>query len=309
MFGNERDFPALSALLLAARTLPRDGVVEVIEHILGIEAKPEQQRGDRQLALAVDPDVDDILGVEFEIEPRTAIGNDAGGEQELAAGVGLAAIMIEQHARRTVHLADDHAFGAVDDKGAVLGHERHVAHVDVLLLDIEHGAGFGFIVHFEHDQPQRHLHRRSIGDAALAAFGGVELRRLQFVMHEIKLGRAGEIANREHRTQRLFEARDIADRRIRTQELLVALALHLDQVRHFHDFVDVAENLADALGLAADCFGSLRFGRHDWSRCLFLRVSPRRVPEPGNVPGRKDQRETRERPHSGAPFRARPVQP
>ena len=74
----------------------------------------------------------------------------------------------------------------------------------------------------------------------------------ELVIDEIELGGAGEIADREHAAQRLLEARDIADRRIGAQELLVALALHLDQVRHLHDFVDVAEHLADALLGARD---------------------------------------------------------
>ena len=37
---------------------------------------------------------------------------------------------------RAVHLGDDDPLGAVDDEGALLGHERDVAHVDVLLLDV-----------------------------------------------------------------------------------------------------------------------------------------------------------------------------
>ena len=49
-----------------------------------IQAQREQQAGDRQLTLTVDADVDDVLGVEFEIEPRTAVRNDAGCEQEFA---------------------------------------------------------------------------------------------------------------------------------------------------------------------------------------------------------------------------------
>src|SRR3546814_15023829 len=61
------------------------------------------------------------------------------------------------------------------------------------------------------------------------------------------LGGAGEIADRENRAQRLFQARDIAHRRIGAQELFVAFALHLNEVGHLDDFVDVAENLADPL--------------------------------------------------------------
>src|SRR5690606_16073221 len=265
--GDERDLPAVLA------ALPGDGVVEVVEDFLAVEAERVEQRGHRQLALAVDADVDDVLGVELEVEPRATVRDHAGGEEELARRVGLAAVVIEQHTRRTVHLADDYAFGAVDDEGAVLGHERHVAHVDVLLLDIEHGAGLGLGVDLEHDQAQRDLHRRRVGDAALAAFGRVVLRILELVVDEVELGGAGEVADREHRAKRLLEARDIAGRLVGAQELLVRFALDLDQVRHLHDFVDVAEDLADTLLLRADGradrgAGGLRLLRHGRT-CLF----------------------------------------
>ena len=177
----------------------------MVQDAFAIEAQRIKQRGDRQLTLAVDTDIDDVLGVEFEVQPRTAIGDDAGSKQQLARRVRLAAIMIEQHTGRTVHLADDHTLGAVDDKGAVLRHERHIAHVNVLLLDIENRAGFGFLIDFEHDQAQRHLHRGCVSDAALTAFGGVVFRVFEFVVNEIKLSRAGKVADREDAAQGLFE--------------------------------------------------------------------------------------------------------
>jgi len=280
MFGVEGQFPAtcIFGAGLAGNTLPHHGAIEMMQDLLAVETQRIEQRGDRQLALAVDTDIDDVLGVEFEIEPGTAIGNHAGGEQELARGVGLAAVMIEQHTGRTVHLADDHTLGAVDDESAVLGHERHVAHVDILLLDIEDGAGFGFGVDLEHDQAQRHLHRRGIGDAALAAFGGVVFRVFQLVMDEIELGGAGEIADREDRPQGLFQPRDVTDGGIGAQELFVAFALDLDQVRHLHHFVDVAENLADTLLRAAARSRSFRrrslWGRHGRGVPLSLLPGP-----------------------------------
>jgi site-specific recombinase XerC len=55
-----------------------------------------QQRRYRQLALAVDADVDDVLGIELEIEPRAAIRDHARGEEIFAAGVRLATVMIEE---------------------------------------------------------------------------------------------------------------------------------------------------------------------------------------------------------------------
>ena len=242
-----------SAKVVVNTPAPRHRLVEVVEDILVTQAQRVQQRGNRQLALAVDTDIDDVLGIEFKIEPRTAIGYDAGGKQILARRVGFAAIVIEQHARAAVHLADDHALGAVDDKGAVLGHQGHVAHVDILLLDIEHGAGFGFGIHLEHDQAQRHLHGGGIGDAALAALGHIILGVFQLVVDEVQLAGAGKVADREHRTQGLFQAGNIADRRVGAQELLIALALHLDEVGHLHHFVNVTEDLADALLRRSAC--------------------------------------------------------
>ena len=61
--------------------------------------------------------------------------------------------MIEKDPGRAMHLADDHAFRAVDDEGTVLRHQGHVAHVDVLFLDIENRLGLGFGIDLEDDKP------------------------------------------------------------------------------------------------------------------------------------------------------------
>jgi hypothetical protein len=92
-----------------------------------------QQDGHRHLAATVDTEVQQVFRVELEVQPGTAVRNDAGGEQQLAGGVGLAAVVLEEHARGTVQLGNDDAFGTVDDEGAVGGHERNFAHVNFLL--------------------------------------------------------------------------------------------------------------------------------------------------------------------------------
>jgi hypothetical protein len=110
-------------------------------------------------------------------EPR--YGMTRAANSKLARRVRLALVMVEEDARRTVHLRDDDALGAVDDEGAVLGHERHVAHVDVLLLDVlEDGRRYRSST-IEHDQAQRHLQRRRIGHAALTAFVDVDISALR----------------------------------------------------------------------------------------------------------------------------------
>jgi hypothetical protein len=58
-------------------------------------------------------------------------------------------------------------------------HERHVAHVDVLLLDVLDRLRLGVLVDIEHDQAQRHLERRREGHVALPALVDIVLRRLE----------------------------------------------------------------------------------------------------------------------------------
>ncbi len=229
--------------------LEADGVVIGLHDAFLVQTQGIQQGGHRQLAAAVDAHVDDVLGVELEVEPRAAIGNDAAGEQELARGMGLAAVVVEEHARRAVHLGDDHPLGAVDDEGAVLGHERHVAHVDVLLLDVLDRLGAGVLVDIEHDQPQRDLQRRAVGHVALLALLDVVFRLLQLVFHEFQDAGLVEILDREHRLEHALDA--LAVHRLGLvagiQEQVVGRFLNLDQVRHLRHFADLAVEFADSL--------------------------------------------------------------
>ncbi len=211
--------------------------------LLGVHAEGLEQRGHRDLAATVDAGKDDVLGVEFEVEPRAAIGNDAAGEQQLARGMGLALVVVEEHARRTVHLGDDDALGAVDDESTVHGHERHVAHVDVLLLDVLDGAGAGFLVHFEDDQAQRHLERRREGHVALPALVDVILRLLEFVAHEFKARRVGEIGDRKYRLEDGLKPFLLAAALglVHQEELIIGGLLDLDEIGHLRDFANAAE--------------------------------------------------------------------
>ncbi len=229
-------------------------LVEGRQDFLAVEPEGEQQRSHGNLAAPVDARVDDVLGVELDVEPRAAIGDDARREEQLARGMALALVVVEEDAGAAVHLRDDDALGAVDDEGAVRGHERHVAHVDVLLLDVLDGFGLRLRIDVEHDKAQRHLERRGVGHAALAAFVDVVLGRLVFVFHEFELGGLGEIGNREHRLEHRLQAlgRTPALGRVHDEELVVGGLLHLDQVRHDADFPDVAEDLANPLA-AGEC--------------------------------------------------------
>ncbi len=239
--------------------------IEGIEDLLAVHAERVQERRHRNLAAAIDARMDDILGVELDVQPRAAIGNDAGGEQQLAGGMGLALVVVEEYARRAVHLRDDHPLGAIDDEGAVHRHERYVAHVDILLLDVLDRFRSGLLVDIEHDQPQRHLERGRIGHAPLPALVDIVFGRLELVLDEFKHRGVGKIRDREHGFEHRLQALvgPAADRLAHQQELVVGRLLNLDEVRHLRDFLNFSEKLANAL---ATC-----------KRLRHLCLSPRRT--------------------------------
>jgi len=93
-----------------------DGVlaVEVVEEVLGGHAERAQEHGGVELPPPVDAHVEDVLGVELEVDPRAAVGGDARGVEKLAAGVRLALVVVEEHARRAMELRDDDPLRSVD---------------------------------------------------------------------------------------------------------------------------------------------------------------------------------------------------
>jgi hypothetical protein len=163
--------------------------------------------------------------------------------------MALAFVMVEENTRRAVHLRDDDAFGAVDDERAVHRHERHVAHVDVLFLDVLDRLRAGLRIDIEHDQAQRDLQRRGIGHAPLPALVNVVLRRFENVFDELEQRDAGEIGNRKDRAEDRLQpfVQTAAFRLLDHQKLVVGSLLHFDQVRHFRDLADMSEKLPNAL--------------------------------------------------------------
>ena len=78
----------LARVLLARLEVDGLGVVEVVEQLLGRVAERAQQHRRVQLAAAVDADVEDVLVVELEVEPRAAVRDHAGRVEQLAATSG-----------------------------------------------------------------------------------------------------------------------------------------------------------------------------------------------------------------------------
>ena len=162
-----------SVLRIDSYGLPCGSRMRLSELLVGLaEAERLEQHGDRLLALAVDADVDDVLLVDLELEPRAAAGDHLGVDDVLL-GRGLVGVDAEVDAGRAHELRHDDALGAVDDEGAAVGHHREVAHEDGLLLDLT-----GLRVH----EPRGDEQRARVGHVALAALVLRVLRRVEDVV-------------------------------------------------------------------------------------------------------------------------------
>ena len=100
--------------------------------LIAAEAQCPKDHRRRKFAGTVDADIDDAGGVGFKFQPRAAVGDD-GGAVNIGAGVGVLG-MSEINAGRANQLRDDNAFGAVDDKGAAVGHQMEIAQKDFLFF-------------------------------------------------------------------------------------------------------------------------------------------------------------------------------
>src|SRR5690606_13462563 len=206
-----------------------------------------QQDGDRHLATAVDAEEEDVLRIELEVQPGAAVGNDAGGEQQLARAVGLAAVVLEEHAGRTVQLRHDDALGTVDDEGAGGGHERNFAHVHFLFLDILDLLGGGLAI--ENHQAHLGAKRAGEGQAALLAFLDVEGRLAELVLDELQACVARVRDDGEDGVESGLEALNTTLRcgQVDLQELGVRLKLGGQQERYVQYGRAFRKTLANAL--------------------------------------------------------------
>ena len=261
-----------------AIALERHRVVIGVHDRFLIQPKGVEQGRHGQLAAAVDPGEHDVLGVELEIQPGAAIGNDAAGEQQLAGGVRLALVMVEEHTGRAVHLGDDHTLRAVHDEGAVMRHQGHVAHEHILLLDVFHGLCTRVLIHIEHDQAQGHLQRRAVGHVTLLTLLHVVLGLFQLVLDEFEDARLVEILDREDRLEHAHQA--FAVERDRTvagaQEQIVGGFLDFDEVRHRQRFADLAVVFADTF-LAEEGLSHARRISMSYRHCLRRAYGDRHV--------------------------------
>ena len=82
---------------------------------------------------------------------------------------------MEEGAGRAMQLRDHDPLGAVDDESPVVGHQRDVTEVDLLLLDVADRLDSGFRILVPHHEPDGDLERYGVGHATLLALLDVVL--------------------------------------------------------------------------------------------------------------------------------------
>ena len=218
---------------------------ELCEDFLGRHTNRLEQRGNRHLPSTVNSKKQRIFRIELEIKPRTAVGNDACREKQLARTMGLAAIMLKENARRAMQLGNDDTFRTIDDKRAIGRHERNLAHIDFLLLDFLHGIR-RFAIHDYQANPG--AQRRSESQSALLAFCHIKRRSAQHETDELESGIARVRNDREDRGERSLQAFVLAlfSGNFCLQECSIGLELRRQQERNIKHASALGEALADA---------------------------------------------------------------
>ena len=222
-------------------------VIKHRQHLLIGVTQGFEQNGYRHFAAAVDTEVEQVFGVEFEVQPRATVRNNAGGKQQFAGRMGFAPVVLEEHAGRAVQLRHNHALGAVNHKRAARGHQRDFAHIHFVFTHFFHHIGLRrFFV--QNHQTDACTQRGGIGDAAQLAFLDIKQRLAQHIMHKFQAGIAIVAHNRENRIKGCLKAFFIAFvvGLFQLQKLGVGIQLGGQQKRHFQYIGTLGKTFANA---------------------------------------------------------------
>ena len=195
----------------------------------------------------VDPDLNQILVIELDVEPRPAVRDDPARVELLSRRRnrrGLAGI--EEDSGRAVKLRHDDPLGPVDDEGSILGHDRDFPEIDLLLLHVTDRVSAAVAGVVPDDQANRHLDRRRIGHPTLQAFLDVVLWLLQSVRHELELSRVVEVSDRKYRVEDRLQANVFPLLRIHVglQKSLKGAILNVDQIWNIDHSIDIRKALS-----------------------------------------------------------------
>ena len=186
--------------------------------------------GDRELAVLVYADIEHVVCVGLILKPGTVVRDNGGG---VGVDHGLVGSLVKVHTGGTDDLGDDDTLGAVDDKGTAVGHERKVAHENLLLLDL-----LGFPV----AEADLHLERSGVCGVPCLALLLIVFRLLVHgVVDKAKLQIPGVVSDGVHVFKDLSQAR--------LQKPLVGTLLDLQQIGHLPDLLGARKTLSQGFAI------------------------------------------------------------
>src|SRR5581483_8368760 len=190
--------------------------------------------------------VQQIVGVEVELDPGAAVRDHPRREQRLAGGERLALVVVEKDTGRALELAHDHALGAVDDERALVRHEGQFTEVDFLTPLLADGLRLRLLVVIEHDEAQGDLERDRERHAAVVAFLDRVFRIAEVIRVELEQRIVVVVGDRKHRLEHRLQPDVLAPvgRNVLLEKRLVRPLLDLDQIRDLDDRRNLPEVLA-----------------------------------------------------------------
>ena len=193
--------------------------------VLVVCAHCTQEPGNGKLAVLVNADVEHVVAVGLILQPGAVVRNHRGG---INVQHGLVYITAEINARRADNLGNDNTFRTVDDKGTSLGHDREVAHEDLLFLDL-----FRLFI----AQADAHLQGAGVrGVTGFALLFGVLRCVIHGIVDKAQLQIAGVVRNGVHILENFLQAG--------VQKPRIRAFLNLQQIRHVHDLRRTGKALA-----------------------------------------------------------------
>ena len=160
-----------------------------------------------------------VVGVEHNLNPAAAVGDDADRQQRLAVGVNLT---LGGYARTAVQLRNDHPLRAVDNKRTIGGHHWHITEKHFIFAD-----------RIAVLQTEAGMQRARVRFAGHQRFKIALLRLAETVTHKIERIAPVVRRNRENLVENGLQTLVLAlgGGDIRLQEIIIRLGLNLDQIR------------------------------------------------------------------------------
>ena len=218
------------------------GVVAEEADDLGVclDAEGADEDGNGDLAVLIDPYIEDIVRVGLVLKPCAAVRDHGCRVDALSGLIDLGGII---DAGGTDYLGDDYTLRAVYDEGPVVGHEREIAHEYLTLEKLSGGLV---------EKTHLHSQRSGIVDIPLLAlFDRVFRVGVDAEIDELDAQVAGVVGYRGNVAENLRESF--------AQKPVVGFLLHLNEVRHLKSFVDLGKAHSD---IFAELMGLDHYSNH-----------------------------------------------